>query len=335
MDTLSEMAAFVRVVSAGSLSAAARQMGISVPVVSKRLKRLEERLGVRLGVRLLSRSTRRLNLTEEGTDYYERSARILAEIEEAEASLAAGRLEPRGTLRISTPAAFGRLHVAPAIPRFMARYPGVRVHLDLDERLVDLIEERFDLAIRIADLVDSSMVARQLAPNRRVLCAAPAYLKKFGEPKTPADLVRHNCLVISLSNARQDVWQFVGPDGPVSVRVSGNAECNNGEVQRDWALAGLGLALKSTWDVGQYLRSGKLKAVLAEYTPSGVGIYAVYPHRQHLSARVRAFVEFMQEQFGPEPYWDRGFELERATAGGAGKDRRRAALTPGTRSRRG
>ncbi len=302
MDPVSDMAVFVKVVGAGALSAAARELGLSPAMVSKRLSRLE----ARLGGRLLNRTTRRLSLTEEGARYYERAAQILAEVEEAEALVGAGRVAPRGTLRVSTPAAFGRRHVAPLVKEFAARYPELRIYLDLDERIVDLVEDGFDVAIRIAELEDSALVARKLAPNRRVVCASPDYLRRHGTPATPADLARHNCLVVATRDSRQDLWPFVGPDGPQAVRVSGTLACNNGEVIRQWALDGLGLALKSTWDVGEDLCEGRLQAVLAEHVPGGMSVYAVYPHRQYLPAKVKAFVDFLQQAYGPEPYWDRG-----------------------------
>lgn len=302
MDPLNDMAVFVKVVGAGGLSAAARELGLSPAMVSKRLSRLE----ARLGGRLLNRTTRRLSLTEEGARYYERAAQILAEVEEAEALVGAGRVAPRGTLRVSAPAAFGRRHVAPLVKDFTARYPELRIHLDLDERIVDLVEDGFDVAIRIAELEDSTLVARKLAPNRRVVCASPEYLRRHGTPATPADLARHNCLVVTTRDSRQDLWPFAGPDGPQTVRVSGMLTCNNGEVIRQWALDGLGLALKSTWDVGEDLREGRLRAVLAEHVQGGVSVYAVYPHRQYLPAKVTAFVDYLQQAYGPEPYWDRG-----------------------------
>jgi DNA-binding transcriptional LysR family regulator len=321
MDPISDMAVFVRVVAAGGLSAAARELGLSPAMVSKRLSRLE----ARLGGRLLNRTTRRLHLTEEGERYHQRAAQILADLEEAEALVGAGRATPRGTLRVSTPASFGRRHVAPLIHAFSARHPELRIHVELDERVVDVVEEGFDVAVRIADLEDSTLVARRLAPNRRVVCASPAYLKRHGAPKTPAELARHNCLVVATRSFRQDEWPFAGPDGPTSVRVGGTLSCNNGEVIRQWALDGLGLALKSTWDVGEDLRAGRLKAVLAEHVPVGNSIYAVYPHRQYLPAKVKAFVDFLQDAYGPQPYWDRGCGLEGKPPPRRGSGKKRAA----------
>jgi DNA-binding transcriptional LysR family regulator len=288
-------------------------------MVSKRVGRLEQRLGVRL----LARTTRKLNLTEAGALFHERCLRILAEIEEAETAVSAERAQPRGTLRVTTSAAFGRLHVAPLIKDFIARYPELRIHLYLTERTMDLVEEGYDMAIRIGDLADSSLVARVLAPNRRVVCASPAYLKRYGVPRVPADLVHHNCLFVSEAGRRQDVWRLLGPSGPETVRVTGTLECNNGEVIHQWALDGLGVALKSTWDVGENLQKGKLKAVFPEHTPRGVNIYAVYPHRQYVPAKVKLFAEFLQKAYGPVPYWEKGLELERR-AGRAAKEPKRA-----------
>jgi DNA-binding transcriptional LysR family regulator len=298
-NTLQEITVFARIVGTGSLSAAARDLGMSTAVVSRRLAALE----ARLGVRLLNRTTRSLHLTDEGAAYYETCNRVLADIEEADAAVTAGRAEPRGVLRVALPASFGHQHVAPLIPKFAQRYPDVQLALSLSDRAVNVVEEGFDLAVRIADLADSSLAARKLAPNRRVVCASPAYLARHGEPNTPDDLARHNCLATDFAMN----WDYRGPDGkPGSVRVSGRYACDNWEVLREWALAGLGIALKSTWDVRRHLEDGSLVSLLPGYTfASDVAIYAVYPHRRHLPAKTRAFIEFLAESFGPEPYWDR------------------------------
>jgi DNA-binding transcriptional LysR family regulator len=299
-DTLAEMSVFSRVVAAGSLSAAARELGLSPAVISRRLAALESRLGVRL----INRTTRSLHLTDEGATYYDTCARLLAEIEEADAAVAAGRAEPRGPLKVALPASFGHLHVAPLVPRFAARYPNVQLALSLSDRTVNVIEEGFDLAVRIADLADSSLAARKLAPNRRVVCASPDYLKRHGTPHTPQDLVGHNCLT---TNEFAMTWDYKDPDERGgAVRVSGRYACDNWEVLREWAVAGLGIALKSTWDVRQQLEDGSLVPLFPGYTfASDVAIYAVYPHRRFLPAKTRAFIEFLADSFGPEPYWDR------------------------------
>jgi DNA-binding transcriptional LysR family regulator len=299
-DALQEMAVFAKVVAAGSLSAAARELGSSPAVVSRRLAALESRLGVRL----VNRTTRTLNLTVEGSRYYEACTRVLADIQEADAEVAAGRVEPRGALKVALPASFGHQHVAPLVPKFAERYPKVELALSLSDRNVNVMDEGFDVAVCIADLRDSSLAARRLAPNRRVVCASPAYLAAHGTPRTPEDLAKHNCLVVSDFTAN---WEYKTRDGrSTSVRVQGRYACDNWEVLRQWALAGLGIALKSTWDVYRQLEDGSLVVLLSEYTfHSDVAIYAVYPHRRFLPAKTRVFIEFLAESFGPDPFWDR------------------------------
>ena len=298
-DALQELTIFARIVSTGSLSAAARDLGMSPALVSRRLASLESRLGVRL----VNRTTRSLHLTDEGAAYFETCTRLLAEIQEADAAVSAGRAEPRGVLRVALPASFGNQYVAPLVPKFAERYPDVQLYLSLSDRAVNVVEEGFDLAIRIADLADSSLAARKLAPNRRVVCASPGYLARHGAPRTPEDLAKHNCLATDFAMN----WDYRGPDGkPGSVRVAGRYACDNWEVLREWALAGLGVALKSTWDVRRHLEDGSLVSLFPGYTfATDVAIYAVYPHRRHLPAKTRAFIEFLAESFGPEPYWDR------------------------------
>jgi DNA-binding transcriptional LysR family regulator len=298
-DPLYEMSVFSKVVAAGSLSAAARDLGVSTAVVSRRLAALE----ARLGVRLINRTTRRSALTDEGASYHEACARILGEIEDADAAAAAKRVEPQGVLKAALPASFGHLHVAPLIPGFAARYPKIRLVLSLSDRVVNLVEEGYDLAIRIGELEDSSLAARKLAPNRRVVCASPDYLKRHAGPRTPEDLRQHNCLT---TTELQMNWEFKGPDGKRgAVRVSGQYACDNWEVLRDWAIAGMGVALKSTWDVRRQLEDGSLVRLLPGYDfGPDVAIYAVYPHRRYLPAKTRAFIDYLAESFGPEPYWD-------------------------------
>jgi DNA-binding transcriptional LysR family regulator len=299
-DALQELTVFARVVGAGSLSAAARDLGLSPALVSRRLASLE----ARLGVRLVNRTTRSLHLTDEGAAYYETCSRVLADIQEADAAVSAGRAEPRGVLRVALPASFGNQHVAPLVPKFAARYPDVQISLSLSDRAVNVVDEGFDLAIRIADLADSSLAARKLAPNRRVVCASPAYLARHGTPRVPQELASHNCLTTTDFAMH---WDYRDPDGkPGSVRVAGRYACDNWEVLREWALAGLGVALKSTWDVRRHLEDGSLVSLFPGYSfAADVAIYAVYPHRRHLPAKTRAFIEFLAESFGPEPYWDR------------------------------
>ena len=293
------MTVFAKTVGNGSLSAAARELGVSTAVVSRKLGALE----ARLGVRLLNRTTRRIALTDEGARYHEACLRILAEIEEADAEAAARRVEPQGVLKVALPASFGHKHIAPLIPHFAERYPRVHLALRLSDRTVNVVDEGFDLAIRIAELQDSSLAARKLAPNRRVVCASPTYLLRHGTPDTPHDLVKHNCLTTTEFHMN---WDYKDPDGnPGSVRVSGRYACDNWEVLRDWAVAGLGVALKSTWDVRRDLENGSLVPLLPGYIfGSDVAIYAVYPHRRYLPAKTRVFIDFLAESLGPEPYWD-------------------------------
>ena len=298
-DSLYEMSVFSKVVATGSLSAAARDLGISTAVVSRKLAALE----ARLGVRLLNRTTRRLALTDEGASYHEACARILAEIADADAAAAAKRVEPEGLLKVALPASFGHKHIAPLVPPFAARYPKIQLAFSLSDRTVNVIEEGFDLAIRIGELEDSSLAARKLAPNRRVVCASPEYLRRHGAPRTPEDLQKHNCLT---TTDLQMNWEYKGPDGKRgAVRVSGRYACDNWEVLREWAMAGIGVALKSTWDVRRQLAEGALVPLLPGYDfGTDVAIYAVYPHRRYLPAKTRVFIDYLAESFGPEPYWD-------------------------------
>jgi DNA-binding transcriptional LysR family regulator len=280
--------------------------------VSKRVKRLEQRLGTRL----LQRTTRQIALTEAGQGYYERVVAILASVEEAEAFVARRSEVARGTLRISAPTSFGRMHIAPHLGAFLATHPDITVHLNLSDAFVDLVAEGYDLAVRIAALDDSSLVAKRLAPNHRVLVASPSYLDARGTPRDVADLARFNCLTAS----PQDSWRLDGPQGPVSVRANGNIQTNSSEVVREAVLAGLGIALRSTWDVGADLKAGRLRVVLPRFRGSDrVGIYAVYPTRHFLPGKVRVFIDFLAGFYGKEPYWDAGLDLSDTREDAAGR----------------
>lgn len=307
MGSLTDMEIFARVVTAGSMSAAGREMGLSPAVVSKRIRRLEERLGARL----LQRTTRQIALTEEGQGFYERVVAILASIEEAEAFVSRRNTRPRGTLRISAPTSFGRMHIAPHVEQFLQRNPDLNLSLMLTDDFVDIVGDGYDLAIRIAELENSSLIARRLADNHRVICASPAYLERYGSPASLDDLARHNCLFA----VNQDSWRLEGPDGPVTLRVNGNLQTNSSEVVRECLLAGLGIAQRSTWDVGEQLQRGDLSIVLPEYQASKrVAVHAVYPSRRFLPVKVRVFIDFLAELYGPEPYWDRGLDLNAPSA---------------------
>ena len=299
MDNLSGMAVFARVVEAKSFTGAARQLGMSKAAVSKQVSRLEERLGARL----LNRTTRRLHLTEIGAAFYQRAARIVAEAEEAELAVSHLHEAPRGTLRLDAPLSFGIRHLAPVLPGFMRRYPELRIDISFNDRYVDLIEEGYDLAVRIGHLVDSSLVARKLAVNRRAVCASPDYWAEHGTPSVPADLTKHNCLGYSYL-ATGNEWRFRGPEGPIAVRVSGTLNANNGDMLREAAVGGIGVTLSPTFMLCDDLRAGRLTPVLEEFEPEPQGIHAIYPHNRHLSAKVRAFVDFLVEVYGPAAPWD-------------------------------
>jgi DNA-binding transcriptional LysR family regulator len=301
MDRLGDLDIFARVAATGSMSQAARELSLSPPVISKRIKRLEERLGTRL----LQRTTRQIALTEAGKGFHERVLAILSSVEEAENWVSQRAQQARGPLRVSAPTTFGRLHVAPHLVRFLTKYPDIALDLSLSDSFVDVVGDGFDVAIRIADLADTSLVARKLAPNHRVLCASPAYLAEQGMPQTLADLSRHRLLVHNT-----DHWRLDGPEGAVSVPVDSVVHTNSSEVIREAVLSGLGIALRSTWDVGPELRSGKLSIVLPRYRASHrVAIHAVYPSRRHLPQRTRVFIDFLVELYGPVPSWDQGLSL--------------------------
>ena len=299
MDTLTGMDLFVRAVDTGSFSETARTMNLTPSAVSKQIARLEDRLGVRL----FNRTTRRLAPTEEGRAYYERCRQILADVEEAEASVSQLNATPRGVLRVNMPIVFGRRHVVPALSDFLARYPDVHLDVTMTDQFVDPIAEGVDMLIRVGELKDSSLIARKLAGSRRVVIAAPSYWKKHGEPVLPTDLTRHNCLTYAYLATGND-WRMTGPDGIKHVvAVTGNFAANNGEALMAAALDGVGVALLPTWMVGPELQSGELTEVLGEYTLPEPSVHAIYPPGRHLSAKVRAFVDFLVERFKQQP-WD-------------------------------
>lgn len=301
MTQIADLEIFARVVTAGSMSAAGRELGLSPAVVSKRLRRLEDRLGTRL----LQRTTRQISLTEAGQGFYERVVAILAGIEEAEAFVARRSALARGTLKISAPTSFGRMHIAPHLHRFMSDNPDLTINLVLSDEMVDIVGEGYDLAIRIAELSDSSLVARKLASVQRVLCATPAYLDEHGRPSTLDDMDSHTCLTM----ASQDVWRMEGPEGQVTLRPSGPLITNSNDVVRTCVMDGVGIALRSTWDIGEQLKAGELEIVLPEYSASrDVGIFALFPSRRFLPAKVRLFIDFLAGLYTPTPYWEAGVD---------------------------
>lgn len=297
IDNLLELTVFARIASTGSLSAAARELDLSLAVVSKRLSALE----ARLGVRLIQRTTRRLSLTDEGHTFHARCVRILAEVQEAEAALSRSRDEVTGVLRVTATRGFGRRWIAPLAVAFREAHPDVTVHLNLNDALVDLVEEGMDVAIRFGMLSDSSLIARPLAPNFRVLCAAPAYLARKGMPRHPADLVSHDCIVFGPPPGRD--WQFQRDGESSAVRVKAAYETNDGEAAHTFAVAGGGIVQKSIWDIGDDLGSGRLVRVLPEFTVPAAPLQAVYANAQHLAPRVRRFVDFCSERLRQAWRW--------------------------------
>ena len=303
MDRLDDLALFLKVLDVGSITAAARALDLSPAVASQRLARLEKTLGVRL----LHRTTRQLHPTPEGLALAEQGRGLVEDLDALVGGLRQAGTGVAGTLRVTTSAGFGRLHLSPLLPEFLARHPALRISMDLNDRVVDLVTAGFDLAIRIGALDDSSLVARRLAPNRRVLVASPDYLKRRGAPNVPADLADHDCLVLTGAQGRQDEWRMGdGQGGEIRVRVQGRMESNFGELLRDAAVAGMGIALHSTWHVAEDIRAGRLVEVLPDYPLATTGVWAVMPQRRLVPPRVRVFVEFLAERFGENPAWDRG-----------------------------
>jgi DNA-binding transcriptional LysR family regulator len=299
-NTLAGLTAFVAVVEARTFAAAAQRTGVSKGTISKRISALEDRLGVRL----INRTTRRMSLTEAGVALHARCVRILADLDEAERSVADLHALPRGTLRLSAPMSFATLHLADAIPAFMAGCPDLKIDLVLNDRMVDLVEDGFDLGVRIATLADSTLVARKIAPSRRVVAAAPDYWARHGKPQHPDDLSGHSCLLYAYLANPSD-WPFQGPEGPFSVHVTGPYAANNGEILCAAAVAGCGVSYAPTFILGEQIANGRLETALEAFEPPEQGIYAVYPQNRHLSAKVRLFVDFLVERFGQTPGWDR------------------------------
>jgi len=299
MDKLTSMQAFLQVARLGSFSAAAGEMGLSKAMVSRHITRLENDLRVQL----INRTTRHLSLTEVGIAYRDRVREILNDIEETELAVSTLSSEPRGTLRIMAPTSFGTFHLTRAITQYRRLHRRVSIDLLLTERIPDLVEEGLDMAIRIGNLDDSSMVAQRLAEARSVVVASPEYLETYGIPREPAELVNHNCLIYS-PRQPADQWQFQSDDGVFSVTIAGDLRSNVADALRIAAIQGSGLAQLPAYVVGLDVRAGRLRAVLEEYAPPARPIYAVYLHRRHLSAKVRTFVDFLSERFQPVPYWE-------------------------------
>jgi DNA-binding transcriptional LysR family regulator len=301
MDRLAAMEMFVRIVETGSFSTVARQMGTTQPTVSKQLTALEKRLGARL----LQRSTRKLSLTESGQAYYDRCKRIVDEVREAEGTLGKMQTSLSGTLHVNSSIAFGEMFVAPLILQFQQRNPELSMELTLNDRFIDLLEEGVDVALRIGRLTDSSLVARRVGATRRIVVATPEYLRRHGTPKHPLDLAEHNCLLYSYLSTGNE-WSFQGPEGEIQVRVSGSFKSNNGQALARAVSAGVGIAMGPDWLMHERLASGEIQALLTEYCTRPLDINAVYPSNRLLSAKVRAFIDYVQQEFAKIPALNAG-----------------------------
>jgi DNA-binding transcriptional LysR family regulator len=294
-----ELLVFQAVAKHASYARAAEEMGLSPSGVSRIVSRLEERLGARL----LHRTTRKLSLTEAGAVFHARASQILADLADAEAEVQTAVARPKGTLKVTASLAFGHLYLAPLLPELLARFPELSIELSLTNRFVDLIEEGIDLAIRIGSLADSRLVARRLCTNRRVLVAAPGYLKRRGKPKTVEELARHECVLFT-GFARPTEWRLIGPEGPVSVSIAGRVATNNVETLTTAARQGLGITVGATLSVGPALLSGELVRVLSDYEFEQTAAFAVYPSARQLSTKTRAAVDFLAAKLGDPPTWD-------------------------------
>lgn len=300
MDRFENMQAFVRVVEAGSISGAADRMGVAKSVVSRRLRELE----AHLGAELFHRTTRQMNLTDTGRAFYQQSVRILADVLEAEHATSQSHGALKGSLKVALPLSFGLMHLGPAINEFLQAHPDIEFDLDFNDRQVDLLAEGFDLAIRIASLADSSLIARRLAPIQAVMCASPAYLERMGTPQSPVELINHRCLVYNLIS-NYEHWNLRDAEGQwIKTKITPYLKASNGEFLRNAALAGLGIVLMPTFIVYQEIASGRLIPLLPGYQYAQLAAYAIYPQTRHLSQRVRAFVDFLVKRFDGLPYWD-------------------------------
>ena len=306
MDKLKVFESFVSVATKGSLSAAARAEGVAPAIIGRRLDALE----THLGVKLLLRTTRRISLTHEGSAFLENCQRLLSDVANAEDSVSAGGLKASGHLRITAPAGFGRRHVAPLAPLFHAQNPDVKISLNLSDRVIDLAAEGFDFAVRVGDLPDSSLVSVRLSDNRRLCVATPAYLQKHGTPKHPSDLMQHSCLTLSSDASQTRGWAFKAqnPEDSESpevfhIRPHGPLDCSDGQVLHSWCLAGMGIAWRSTWEVENDIRSGKLVEVLADFAAPPNGIYGVFPQRKHLPLRLRLWIDFLKHHYSLPATW--------------------------------
>lgn len=288
MSLLENIRSFVRVVELGGLSAAGRHLRLSPAVISHRLQQLEEQLGVRL----LNRTTRQVQVTQQGEVFYQGCLEVLAALERAETAVSEAGATPKGTLRVTAPLGMTRRWLAPLMSEFQAQFPHVEVRLRLSDHLLDLVKEGVDVAVRVAVLRDSSFVMHKVADCRRVLCAAPSYLERHGLPRQPDDLFQHNCLLLRFPGSQQFTWTLNGPDGPVKLALAGKLDADDGDVLTAWAVAGQGIVMKPAFEVADELRSGVLVPVLEDFPPEPATLAVLYPSRQLLPAKVRAFVDF-------------------------------------------
>lgn len=276
----------------GSLSAAARALDITPPAATMRLASMEKRIGARL----VNRSTRKISLTPEGEIYLQHAARLIEELRELDEVVSGNRRAPKGLLRVNAPLGFGRTVIAPLVSTFTAQYPDVEVQLEVTDRPIDLIEAGFDLAIRFGELPDNRINARRIMSNRRFICASPAYLEKYGTPRSLADLTKHRCIVHRQNDDAYGVWRFLIDGRTEIVKVHGVLSSNDGAIVQGWALDGQGIVIRSEWDVAKYLESGRLRRILPEFTLPSADLYAYYPSKQNLPARVRSFIDYLTEQ---------------------------------------
>lgn len=299
MDKIKQIEAFVNAAEKGSLAKAALGQGVTPVMLGRRIDALERRLGIKL----MHRTTRHLTLTERGTVFFDQCKKILDELDQAEKMIGEGLNKATGHLIVSAPAAFGRKHVAPHAPAFLAANPDVKISFNLSDQVVDLVREGYDLSIRIGGTIDPSLVAVNLYSNHRVVCAAPAYLKKHGVPKNLKDLSQHNCLTFNLQGGQQRGWHFRENNKTVIIRTTGNLDCNDGELLHRWCLEGYGLAWRSTWEIQSELASGKLVTVLDDYALPNYDIMAVYPQQRYLPLKTRLFIDHLKTTYMLKDYW--------------------------------
>lgn len=301
MDRYTELRSFVLVAEKGSFAAAALIEQVTPVVMGRRLDALEGRLGVKL----MHRSTRGLHLTELGERFLEQARQLLKDFDDVESAITAGRNTVRGHLVVSAPAAFGRRHVAPHGPAFQALYPDLKLSFNLTDSVVDLVREGYDMSIRIGEVTDPNYVAVKLAGNRRVVCGTPAYFERHGVPQTLDDLAHHNCLAFNLQGGQQRGWSFLQDGKMVAVKVSGNLDCNDGELLYSWVKQGLGIGWRSTWEIEGELKRGELITVLDDFAAPAYAIQAVYPQQRYLPAKVRVFMDYLKRIYAEPGYWER------------------------------